>query len=130
MDEIRLQLTGKRDDQSRNGEVFQQAKEELKQALRPPRPGAKTPAPRTVIWDATSLLRSQRQRLIRIAEDYSALVSIAAFRSTVSALRVTNKKRTEPIPADKLRGQIESLEWPFSDEADAVRVVDSQTVLG
>lgn len=130
MDEIRLQLTGKRDDQSRNGEVFQQAKAELKQALRPlrlPHPSAKahtSDSPRTVIWDATSLLRSQRERLVRIGEDYHALVSIAAFRNTVSALRATNKKRCDPILDDALERQFESLEWPFTDEADAVRIID------
>jgi len=42
----------------------------------------------------------------------------------VSALRATNKKRRDPILDDALARQFESLEWPFADEADAVRVVD------
>jgi len=121
MDQIRVRLTGKRDDQSRNGEVFQLAKEELKQALRPRARGA-ADAPRTIIWDATSLLRSQRARLIRIAQDYGALVSIAAFRTTVPALHAANKKREHPIPDAALDQQIAALEWPFPDEADVVRV--------
>ena len=114
LDEIRVELTGKRDDQSRNGEVFQRAVDRLKKLLR---------EKKEVIWDGTNLLRDGRARLVKIGVDYGAFVQIVVFQTPQKEVRRQNKKREFRVPDTVLDRQIERMEWPQIDEAHEVVVV-------
>jgi len=114
LDELRVELTGNRDDQSRNGEVFQRAVDLLKKTLR---------EKKDVIWDGTNLLRDGRARLVKIGVDYGAFVQIVAFQTSETEIRKQNKQREFRVPDSVLNRQIDRIEWPRLDEAHEVVVV-------
>lgn len=113
LDEIRKKITGKRDDQSKNGQVMQAAKEALKQALRDKK---------NIIWDATNTREDGRKWVINLAKDYGAHTKIITIQSPINELIKRNKKRQHPIPLKALMHQIERMEWPHLDEAHHVTI--------
>ncbi len=114
LDELRVQIAGKRSDQTMNGQVLQAARERLKAALR--RGGS-------IVWDATSLRAEMRGWVLQLGFDYGAHVTLVAMQTPVSALHSRNRKREHPIPAAVLERQIDTLEWPIACEAHEVVIV-------
>ncbi len=111
LDAIRQEITGKREDQSMNGQVLQAAKERMKFHLR--RPG-------TIIWDATNLRQDLRAPLLQLGFDYGAHVTILTLKKPIPTLESRNRKRLHPIPVSVLARQLEMLEWPEVNEAHEV----------
>jgi predicted kinase len=111
LDAIRQEITGKREDQSMNGQVLQAAKERLKFHLR--RPG-------TVVWDATNLRQDLRGPLLQLGFDYGARVTIHILKTAIPTLESRNRKRPHPVPFSVLARQLEMLEWPDVGEAHEV----------
>ncbi len=112
-DRIRNQIARGRDDQSRNGQVFQQALENLREQLR-------KQGTCRVIWDATLLRGKDRQRIISLGHDYGAHVSIHAILQHPERARQQNAKRKDPVPRSVLDRQVNAFEIPLTEEADCV----------
>lgn len=117
LDEWRSRLTGKRADQSRNSAVVQMAREHVKGLLRE---GKK------VVWDATSIRRIHRDKLLAIARDYGAKTTIVVFHLPLSLLLKRNEEREDDLPIDILMGQINGTEWVEITEAHEVVYVDGE----
>ncbi len=108
LDDIRLKLTGRRNDQSKNGEVLQEAKKQLRQGLR---------EHRKIVWDATNIRRDLRRPIIQLGVDYHALVTLVVFQTPESELITRNRQREHPLPMAALQRQLDRLEWPYANEA-------------
>lgn len=108
LDALRTELTGKRSDQSRNGQVVQTAKARLKTHLR---------NKENVVWDATSLTRSQRGAILALGFDYGASTTLVAFRPRLTDLFVRNRTRDAAVPDQVLGAQIAKADFPYGDEA-------------
>ncbi len=115
LDRLREEIAGKRGDQSRNSEVFQEAKERLKEHLR---------RHEKVIWDATSLYRDQRNAIVELGMKYRACVTLVVFHLPESLLYERNRARSHPVPDAVLQRQIERMNFPYPDEAHHVLYVD------
>jgi len=114
LDHLREEISGKRDDQSKNGQVFQLAKERLKDALR---------RRVSIVWDATSLRSDGRSQVLGLGHDYHAATRLITFATTPKSANRQNKARQHPIPTSVLERQIDRLEWPFIWEAHEVTTV-------
>ena len=114
LDALREQIAGKRDNQSKNGQVQQAAFEKLKEALR---------QKRSIIWDATNLRLETRGKVISLGLNYGARTRIVAFGTPVELLRSRNRSRQYPIPSSVLEKQIAGYELPFATEAHSVAYV-------
>jgi len=108
LDEIREELTGKRDNMSKDGQVLQLAKKRLREALA---------AKRKIVWDATNIRSDGRSAILGLGHDYHALTTIVAFATPPSVLFKRNKERTHQIPTAVIERQLESMEWPSANEA-------------
>ena len=117
MDEIREKITGDRSNQKVNGQVRQQAKEQLKAGLR---------QHKKLIWDATSLRKDFRDPLVTLAKNYGALVTLVVIVKPEQELRKDNKARSQAVPDDVLSIQLERWQWPTVLEADRYLVVDAK----
>ena len=111
MDQLRKECTGSVEDQSQNGRVLQLALKNLKYHLA---------HKHEVVWDATSLLRSQRQRLIGIAEDYHAFALLHVFVAPLEEAIRGNNQRTHQVPKSIIHKQYKRWELPTKDEAHEV----------
>lgn len=111
LDAIRSELTGKVDDQSKNGEVMQLAKERLRESLR---------KNEDVVWESTGLRRDGRAVVIDLAHAYHASTRIVAFGTSPEVSKLQNRQRKNAIPSSVLERQLERLEWPEMTEADRV----------
>ncbi|MEM7386326.1 MAG: AAA family ATPase [Verrucomicrobiota bacterium] len=121
LDTIRVKMTGKRQNFSKEGQVLQEARERLRAVLR--RNGK-------VIWDATSLRRDGRAALIGLARDYHAFTRIVCFQETLKTIKKQNRKRDHPIPDSVLEKQFHSWEWPEPWEAHRIEVANKSHFLG
>lgn len=115
LDLLREHLAGERADQTLNGQVRQEAKAQLRAALRPGR---------KVVWDATNLRRDFRSALCETGFDYHALVTLVAFQQSPEAYATRNKARTHAVPSKILESQLDQWEWPEPDEAHRLLVLD------
>lgn len=115
LDQLRLELTGKQSDQSKNGQVLQAAKKALKTHL------AKK---RKVVWDATNLRKDFRTQIVAIGYAYHALVTMVWFYGTSALFHSQNKERKEQVANQVLQRQLDYFEWPEPYEAHRYRVVD------
>lgn len=111
LDQLRKQITGKRETQTKNGQVMQAAKEALKEALR---------NKKNIIWDATNTREDGRKWVLDLAKNYGAYTRIITLPTSVKTLISRNQKREHPIPIKALMNQIKRTEWPFMDEAHEV----------
>lgn len=118
LDEIRKEITGRRDDQSKNGQVMQLAKERLREELRKPNG--------CVIWEATSLRSDFRNMVLGLGHDYHVATRLVCFPCDPGELLSRNRSRKHAIPTSVLQKQLDSLEWPEVYEA---HVVEALTVL-
>ena len=110
LDDIRAELSY-REDQSRNGEVIQLAKQRLKQAL------AKGS---NVIWDATNTRKEFRDVLVQIGLDYNAFVAIQVILNTENNVRKQNVNRKHTVPEYVISKQIKQFQFPTRSEAHLV----------
>ncbi|GEM45423.1 AAA family ATPase [Deinococcus cellulosilyticus] len=115
MDDLREDLSGDRGDQSINGQVWQQAREQLKKALR---------EGRQVIWDATNIRRLSRERLINIGLDYHAWVKLVVFHTAPEVALRQNSLREHAVPAGVIASQIEGFQFPEVYEGHEVVFVE------
>ena len=111
LDQIREEITGKRTDQSKNGQAIQLAKETLREGLR---------KHDRIIWDATSLNREQRGGIIQLGVDYHARVTLIVFQLPESVLRERNQAREHPVPTQVLDRQLQKFDFPYRNEAHRV----------
>ena len=117
LDDLRERITGKKENQSKNGQVIQAAREELKNHLR---------HHRKVVWDATNLRRNYRNMVISFGFDYHALVTLVVFHLSESELFVRNVQRESPVSNEVLHRQLEILEWPDASEAHRLLFIGAE----
>ena len=115
LDALREDMSGDRSDQSLNGAVRQEAKLQLKAALRPGR---------KAVWDATCLRKDFRSQVCQTGFDYGALVTLVVFHLDRDAYALRNRNRAHPVPLKVLDSQLDQWEWPDIDEAHRLIVVD------
>lgn len=115
LDELRVELTGKREDQSKNGQVSQLAKERLKICLQ---------NNQNVIWDATNLTTQRRQQIIQLGLNYNAKVSLVVFHKSMPTIHKNNRERPHPVPEPILEKQFKNVEFPYLDEAHEIIYID------
>ncbi|MEM9159946.1 MAG: AAA family ATPase [Verrucomicrobiota bacterium] len=111
MDELREEITGKRSNQSKNGQVAQAAFEELKKCLR---------GKQRVVWDSTNVTKAQRKKVIDIGCAYGAEVELLVVEKAIGELKRANARRSEPVPGSVIEKQIRNLEYPYENEAHRV----------
>ena len=116
MDAIRDELHGDANEQRENQKVFFLARERLKEGLR---------KGHSMIWEATSLRREQRQALISLGRDYGAHTTLAVFCTGLSTLQRRNQQRQKAIPQAVLQRQSQAIEWPSLEEAHRLFFVDA-----
>jgi predicted kinase len=114
LDRIREELTGKRSDQSKNGQVLQAAREQLREALR---------AKRNAVWDATSLRRDGRAVVLGLAHNYHAATRIVTLGVAPETARKQNRNRENQIPQSVVSKLYARWQWPEVWEAHQVDVI-------
>ena len=117
MDDIRGELTGAPEDQSMNGQVFQEAKERLKAHLR---------QGQDVIWDATNIRRRSRQLICGIGQDYGAHVTLAVMCTPAEDVFARNAGRERRVPPKIVAKQLQGIELPYADEAHQLLIIDGK----
>ena len=123
MDDLREEHSSRADQRS-NPEILTAALAKLESALRTAAPGA------SVIWDATSLNRPQRNLVLRAAQTTDAYVTQAVFLVEESALRARNAARFHPVPANVLTSQIHRYQPPYPGEAHRTWYVGGEGTIG
>lgn len=116
LDELREELSGKRADQSMNGQVLQAAREGLKAHLR---------KHENVVWDATSLFRTHRSIVLQLGFDYNAFVTLVVFHLPESLIEQRNRQRQYSVSGNVLARQLQNVDFPYLDEAHMVLYIDS-----
>ncbi len=116
LDQLREDIAGKRADQSKNGQVMQAAKEQLKDALR---------NNKNIIWDATSLILSQRSAISQLGFNYQANVTLAVFHKAESLIVKQNQDRKYSLPQHILAKQFRNLNFPYANEAHHISYIES-----
>lgn len=111
LEALRGQLGRNTGDQSVNGQVLQAAREQLREGLR---------RHRHVVWDATSLRRSQRAQVIGLGRDYGALVRLHVLWTPPGQLGTRNKARERVVNPAVIADQLGMLEFPEVTEAHEV----------
>ncbi len=114
LDDIREELTGDRQDQSRNGEALQLAKQRLRQHLRDRK---------RIVWDATTIRRDGRSIVIDLAHNYHAATRIVTFATPPSIIAHRNRDRPHPVPKAIVERQFDRLQWPEVWEAHRVETI-------
>ncbi len=114
LDEIREQINGCRTSQKNRGEVIHLAKERLKSALR---------SKKNVVWDATNLRSDFRKIICDFGRDYHALVSLVVFLLPERDIKSGNSAREYCVPDSVLAKQLESYQFPLTEEAHQYCVV-------
>ncbi len=114
LDEIRSEVSGRRDRQADNGKVMQLAKERLKEHLR---------AKQDVIWDATSLRKDGRSALVDLAHRYGCASEILSFAVSPKEMNRRNRGRNHAVPTKVIERQLDRLQWPEQWEAQKVAVI-------
>jgi predicted kinase len=114
LDEIREELTGRRDRMTKEGQVLQLAKERLRESLR---------AKEKVVWDATGLREDGRAMVLGLGHDYHAHTRIVAFATPPATLHRRNRKRQHMIPSAVIERQLDRMEWPNAWEAHGLVTV-------
>lgn len=116
LDELREELSGKRADQSMNGQVLQAAREQLKAHLR---------KHENVVWDATSLFRTHRSVVLQLGFDYNAFVELVAFHLPESLIEQRNRGRPYSVSSNVLARQLQNVDFPYLDEAHRITYIES-----
>jgi predicted kinase len=92
-----------------NPRVFHEAWEELKQALH---------HRERVVWDATNITEEKRQRLISLARDQHAFITLIYLDTPLPVALARTRQRDEVVPEKVIRRYAEELEPPRPWEYD------------
>lgn len=98
------------------GQVWQAVLEEARVHLR---------AKRDFVWNATSVTRLARDKIVELALDYDARVEIHALDGAVETIARRNAARDEAVPQEALDRFVERFEPPLPTEAHSVVWVPS-----
>jgi predicted kinase len=118
MDDERKRLCGDMSDMSRNQEAYDNCFTEFVKVMK---------AHESVIWDATSVSRKLRKRLIDVARQHGAIVSIVMFDLPLELILERNRNRERVVPESIVIDYYKRIQSPKNYEYDILRVVD-QTV--
>lgn len=118
MDEERLRLCGTMMDMSRNQEAYDICFAKLQYAMR---------NRVNTIWDATSVTRKLRKRLIETARQNGALVSIVIFDLPLEVIQARNAGRDRIVPPEIVEDYYKRIQSPKPYEYDRLMVVDENT---
>jgi putative nucleotidyltransferase with HDIG domain len=113
LDNIRGELNIDPADSKANGRVVQEARERARVCLRRREP---------FVWNATSLTRLQRRRIIDLAADYGARVKVIYLEVPYEVLHRQNREREKMVPPAVIERMIDRLEVPSPVEAHGVVV--------
>jgi len=113
LDNIRA-LLSYREDQSRNKEVANLAKEKLKESLR---------NKENIIWDATNIRQEFREPLIQLAKDYGAHTEIVLLLDKEQNIRKKNKQRRHVVPDKVITRMKDSFQFINPVEAHKVSYI-------
>ena len=116
LDDLREEISGKREDQSMNGQVIQAAREQLKSYLR---------KHENVVWDATSLFRTHRSMVLQLGFDYQAFVTLAVFHFPEGLIEQRNKQRHHAVAGHILARQLQNADFPYINEAHETICVEA-----
>ena len=114
LDDIRVELNGRRECQKSRGQVLQLARTRLKKALA---------NKQNVVWDATNIRKDFRKTLCDLGENYGALVTIVAFQQSQSNIRSKDRNRQHAVGDEVITHQLKKLEWPWVTEAHRMIIV-------
>lgn len=114
LDALRRDIVGDTEDQSKNGQVLQAAKEQLREHLR---------KRRKVVWDATNVRRELRSGVLKLGFDYKAHVSLVVFYLAKHELYRRNNERERCVARNVIERQVTGMEWPYAHEAHRLLVV-------
>jgi len=117
MDDERAKL-GDVNDMSKNDYVFDLCCKNL---------NARMKARQNTIWDATSINRKMRKRLIDIARRHGAMIGIVYFDITLETALKRNQERDRKVPEDVIEKYYKRLQVPKPYEYDKLLVVDERT---
>ncbi len=120
LDELRQQFNGQRASQKNKGQIIQQAKAELKAALR---------QKQGVVWDATNVRRDFRAVLSGLGRDYHALVTLVVFLLPEEILMKQNRARQQSVADSVLYKQLERYQFPLPNEVHQYQVVGEKNQL-
>jgi len=120
MDNLRESIAKNKHDQSKNGKVFQAAKEAVKDNLR---------NKRKMVWDNTSLSKDKRKILVDLGMDYGAYVRIVVMQSSKADIIKGNSDREFPVPNDIMDRQLNRGDFPWPREAHRVDYVHKDEVI-
>ncbi len=120
MDDERLKICGDMNDMSRNQEVFDNCFTQLRSNMQ---------NRINTIWDATSVGRKLRKRLIDLARQQGARISIVYFDLPLDEVMKRNRKRNRNVPDEVIKKFYNNLEVPKIYEYDRLLVVDETTKL-
>lgn len=109
MDEERLRVCGTMADMSRNEEVYNTCFQELSKKLR---------GDKSCVWDATSLTRKWRRRMIQLARNTGAKITIIYFDLPLKILYERNKSRKRQVPENVIEGFYRKVQLPAKYEYD------------
>ena len=115
-DDLRDKFLNNRGNQSKNAHVFNIAMESLKELLR---------KKERIVWDATSLRRDIREKIIRTGDNYHALVTLVLFHLNEDEVRKKNLSRTHSVTKEVLNRQLQRFQWPQPIEAHRFLILDS-----
>lgn len=121
LDDARRAIKGFRHGSSDEGRILQDCLKRLKQALA---------ARRDVIWDATSLTRQSRAKIVSLGEAYGAMTRIWSLEDPGEVCRERNASRgDEAIPNADFSRLLRNREAVTREEAEEVRIVIDGKVL-
>jgi predicted kinase len=118
MDEERLKLCGTMMDMSRNQEAYDNCFHQLRKNME---------HRINTIWDATSVSRRLRKRLIETARHHGAWVSIVVFDLPLDIIQARNAGRERIVPADIVEDYFKKIQSPKPYEYDRLLVIDEKT---
>ena len=76
------------------------------------------------VWDATSLVPSQRALPLSVGARHEALVTLVGVLARPEVAARRNRQRTRTVPDEVVRRQWGRLRWPAGHEAHALAWVD------
>jgi predicted kinase len=114
MDDERLKLCGTMADMSRNEEVYNNCFRELANNIK---------ANKNCVWDATSITRKLRRRLIQLGRSSGTKITVVYFDLPLEELFLRNNKRDRHVPEDVITRFYRNLQSPKDYEYDELIVV-------
>ena len=117
MDDMRKELCGNPNDQSRNQEIFNRLYKETNKALR---------AGESIVIDNTNWSRKARKPLIDAARQCGAQIHIIYWDLTIATLLERNVGRDKRVPDEVVWKFYKTLETPASYEVDSLTIFDDK----